>query len=111
MAKLLQFLVVPILLLTTIIFALKPQLGLVLAQGFGRRLSALGSTLESTQLQCHAIITEADGSYSFRELSETSASAFTSSTNVTGIVTGMNYYSRQPEMEYWSSLPCVWRVR
>jgi len=37
----------------------------------------------------HAIITEADGSYSFRELSETSASAFTSSTNVTGIVTGI----------------------
>jgi hypothetical protein len=41
----------------------------------------------------HAIIKEADGSYTYRELSESAASAFVSSTSVTGIPTAVSVTS------------------
>jgi len=41
----------------------------------------------------HALIREADGTYSFRELSETAANAFTTSTTVNGIVDGISVTS------------------
>ena len=66
------------------------------AQGAGVWVETIGSNVplgvDATTMP-HALIKEADGTYSFRELSEAAASAFTTSTTVSGIPTAVSVTS------------------